>query len=72
MKKLGVWLLHRLMERMYPDFNMRAVAYAAEAGELFSIIHFQRGEVVEAIVIEADDADGFYVGVRLKELVKNE
>ena len=56
----------RIMQELYPDVSERAAAYMAYGAEEEEKSAFHKGEVVDSILIQTDDEDGYIISTMYK------
>ena len=56
----------RIMQELYPDVSERAAAYIAYGAGEEEKAAFSQGEVVDSIVIQTDDEDGYIISTMYK------
>ena len=63
----------RIMQELYPDASDRAAAYMALGAGEEEKAAFYKGEVVDSIVIQCDDEEGYIISTMQKsELLEAE
>ena len=56
----------RIMRELYPDVSERAAAYMSLGSEEEEKSAFHKGEVVDSILIQTDDEDGYIISTMYK------
>ena len=56
----------RIMQELYPDVSERAAAYIAYGAGEEEKAAFSKGEVVDSIVIQTDDEEGYIISTMYK------
>ena len=56
----------RIMKELYPDVSERAAAYIACGAREEDKSAFAQGEVVDSILIQTDDEDGYIISTMYK------
>ena len=56
----------RIMQEIYPDVSDRAAAYLALGAEEEEKSAFSQGEVVDSVVIQVDEEEGYVIDTNYK------
>ena len=56
----------KIMQEIYPDVSERAGAYMCYGAEEEEKSAFSKGEVVDSIVIQTDDEEGYIISTNYK------